>query len=73
MDEVQVALQKRYPNLHPLLFQRSLEKAKSNGELFDLLESMPDQYPILWDDNERLWKRTDNLLQALIKDKEKDG
>lgn len=63
MDEVQKALKERYSHLHPLLFQRSLEKARSNGELFDLLEGMPKEYPIVWDDKDRVWKHTADLLQ----------
>ena len=63
MDEVQKALRKRYPNIHPLMFQRSCEKAKSNGELFDILESIPDQYPVVWNDEKKEWAKTD-LLQV---------
>ena len=63
MDEVQEALRERYSHLHPLLFQRCLEKAKTNGELFDLLESVPKEFPIVWDDDERIWVHTEDLLQ----------
>lgn len=72
MDEVQKALRNRYSQLHPLLFERSAEKAKTNGELFDLLEGMPTDYPLVWDDKQRTWKHTDNLLQALIKGERRD-
>jgi hypothetical protein len=64
MDEVQEALRDRYNHLHPLIFQRSLEKAKSNGELFDILESVPKTLPIVWDDDQRRWVSTDDLLQS---------
>ena len=63
MDEVQKSLQKRYSHLHPLIFQRSMEKAKSNGELFDILETFPKDYPIVWSEEERSWKHTTDLLQ----------
>jgi hypothetical protein len=63
MDEVQEALKERYSHLHPLLFQRCLEKAKTNGELFDLLESVPQDYPIVWDERKRIWVHTEDLLQ----------
>lgn len=65
MDQVQIALKARYPHVHPLMFQRSLEKAKSNGDLFDILEGIPKQYPIVWDDKKRCWKHTDDLLQGI--------
>lgn len=68
MDEVQEALQKRYSHIHPLIFQRSLEKSASNGELFDILESIPD-YPIVWDEKTRRWVKTEDLLQSKGKEK----
>jgi len=63
MNDVQKALQERYEHIHPLLFLRSLERAKTNGELFDLLHGMPDEYPIMWDEESRAWHVTD-LLQS---------
>jgi hypothetical protein len=63
MDEIQKALKERYPNIHPLIFHRACEKSKTNGELFDVLESMPKSYPIVWDEDERKWVVTD-LLQS---------
>ncbi len=59
-----VALRKRYPQVHPLLFQRSVERARSGGDLFDILESVPTKYPILWSDKDRRWVSTDDILQA---------
>lgn len=50
-----------------------MERATTNGKLFDLLEGVPAEYPIIWDDKEKVWKKTDNLLQALIKGEEKNG
>jgi hypothetical protein len=62
MDDVQLALKERYAHLHPLLFQRSLEKARSNVELFDILESIPKEMPVVWDDTDRVWKHVNDLL-----------
>jgi hypothetical protein len=72
MDEVQLGLKARYAHIHPLIFQRSLEKAKTNGELFDILEGIPKKYPIVWDENNRCWKNTDDLLQAQNIEKNKN-
>ena len=63
MDKVQKSLKERYSHLHPLVFKRSLEKAKTNGELFDILESFPKDYPIIWSEDDRIWKHTTDLLQ----------
>ena len=41
-------LKLRYPDMHPLIFHRSVEHAKTNGELFDILESYPNKYPLVW-------------------------
>lgn len=64
MNEVQQALKKRFPHVHPLLFLRCLERAKSNGELFDFLDTMPNEFPLIWDEENRSWKRTDDLMQS---------
>ena len=64
MDKVQEALRERYAHLHPLIFQRSLEKAKTDGELFDILETVPEECPIFWDEESRRWIHTEDLLQA---------
>lgn len=64
MDDIQKAMQQRYSHIHPMLFQRSLEYAKTNGELFDILETIPSQYPIVWDEENRKWVVTEDLLQS---------
>jgi len=63
MDDVQKALKKRYAHLHPLIFHRSLEKCATNGELFDILDSIPEGYPLVWDENNRRWHKIQDLLQ----------
>lgn len=45
----------RYKSIHPLIFWRSLEKAKTAGELFDILEGVPVRYPIVWSEEKRCW------------------
>lgn len=64
MDTVQLALKERYSHLHPLIFLRSLDKARTNGELFDILESVPKELPVLWDEDLRAWRVTHDLLQS---------
>jgi hypothetical protein len=57
-------LKKQFSKLHPLIFRRSLERAKSVGELFDILDTFPNEYPVVWDENERTWKVTKDLFQS---------
>lgn len=63
MDTVQSALKKKFPHVHPLLFKRCVEKTKTNGELFDMLSSIPNEYPIVWDEESRSWIITNDLVQ----------
>lgn len=71
MDDVQDALRKRYQHLHPLIFARSVERAETNGELFDILEEFPVEYPVVWDDSQRKWVFTEDLTQTQGADKDK--
>ena len=63
-ESVIVGLKKRYNNLHPLIFQRSVERAKTLGELFDILDMCPHIYPIVWSDDKKCWITTKDLVQA---------
>ena len=60
-DELIDSLKKRYSKLHPLVFHRSLEKAESANDLFDILESIPKSFPFLWDDSKRRWIKTNDF------------
>ena len=64
-----LALKKRYSNIHPLMFHRSLERARSMSDLFEILESVPDKLPIVWDESKRMWVREADLT-ALARLKE---
>jgi hypothetical protein len=57
MNDVQKALKQRYAHLHPLLFKRSLEKAVTDVQLFDLLDSIKT-YPIAWSEENHSWENT---------------
>jgi hypothetical protein len=48
-------LRRRYSHLHPLILQRTIERAESAGEVFDILEAMPLAYPVVWDSETRRW------------------
>lgn len=63
-EDVLNGLRKRYSSVHPLIFHRSVEKARSAGDLFDILETIPVNYPIVWADEWRQWVMTDDIFQA---------
>ncbi len=64
-SELIAKLQERYNHVMPLIFHRSVERARSAGDLFDILETMPKNYPIIWDDESHMWIVTNDLLQSL--------
>lgn len=59
MSELHDKLRERYA-LHPLLFRRSVERAKTDGDLFDILDTIPKKYPLVWCDQGR-WVEVDDL------------
>lgn len=54
-------LRRRYSHLHPLILQRTIERANSAGEVFDILESMPLAYPVVWDAESRKWVEASDI------------
>jgi len=58
------SLKDRYPQVHPLIFLRSAERARSAGDLFDILEGFPNHYPLTWDDEKHGWVKSDDILQS---------
>lgn len=65
-------LKERYPQLHPLLFHRSVERARDAVDLFDILESLvthlqgESPFPLVWDEEQRQWVRTLDLFQSAV-------
>ena len=55
-------LKQRYNGIHPLIFQRSLDRAIDDADLFDILDSFPNKYPVVWNNNERRWTETEDLF-----------
>lgn len=56
-EEVLKGFRKRYVHLHPLVVQRSIERAKDASDLFEILESVPKKPPFSWDSEKRAWIR----------------
>jgi hypothetical protein len=54
-------LKEKYSDLHPLLFSRSKERARSNGDLFDILDTVPEM-PVTWCDQSSRWVHVDDLF-----------
>jgi hypothetical protein len=49
-------LKEKYPSIHSVMFLRSMEKARTPGDLFDILDTFPKAYPVEWDYSARRWK-----------------
>lgn len=63
-------IKERYVHVHPLVFNRSLERSKNMVDLFEILESIPKTLPFSWDENSRRWKKeTDSMdLSSVLHD-----
>jgi len=69
VDEIAAQkLRTRYAHVHPWIFNRSCIYAKSLGDLFDILESLPQVYPIIWDEQKRQWTTVENLCLLNLKE-----
>lgn len=63
-EEITQKLRERYPDLPPMIFHRSMERAKSDGDLFDILDSFPKIYPVVWSDTAYRWLSTKDVYQT---------
>jgi hypothetical protein len=52
----------KYAHVHPLVFHRSVEKASSFINLFEILESVPNGHPFSWDESRRAWARDEDVM-----------
>ena len=52
----------RYTNIHPLIIYRTLDKVSTAGEMFDILEEFPKEYPVSWDSNLKRWVNVDDVI-----------
>lgn len=53
-------LKERY-DVHPLIFHRAAERARTPGELFDILEDLPEKFPFVWDEDAKRFVYTNDL------------
>ena len=52
------SLREKFKDIHPLVFHRSVERAENLGELFDVLDTFPENHPVVWDEQTRRWVHT---------------
>jgi hypothetical protein len=55
-------IKNKYKNVHPLMFTRSVEKSKTNGELFDIVSTIPEEFPIIWNESKKRWVVTNDIF-----------
>jgi hypothetical protein len=63
-QETSLNMRKQYKDVIPLVFHRSVEYAKDAGDLFDILEALPKELPVIWDSEKHRWVTTDDLTQS---------
>ena len=56
-------MKEKYNGVYPLIFSRSVERAKSPGELYDILETIPLEPPVIWNEFKRRWVNCEDLTQ----------
>ena len=61
--EIVDSLKRRFVDVHPLVFHRSVEHAESPGELFDILDTLP-ACPFIWDETNHQWRHEKDLTQS---------
>jgi hypothetical protein len=63
-EDVLKSFKKRYSHVYPLIFHRSVERATSAGHLFDILETIPDRFPLVWNEKKKCWAWTTDISQV---------
>jgi len=63
-DSIVDKLRDRYFAIHPMIFHRSVERARSDGDLFDILDSFPEKYPVVWCELTYRWVVVDDICQT---------
>lgn len=64
--DIVLGLKNRYNNLPTLIVSRSIEHAKNEVELFEILESFPTKFPIIWNKKKRRWKTSSFLVKPIL-------
>jgi hypothetical protein len=62
-EDIREKLKVKFKHLHPLLFKRSCEYATSPGDLFDILDTVPE-HPYAWDAKRRRWATLEDLTSV---------
>ena len=65
-EEIVKVLKTKYTSVHPLMFHRSKERSKTAGDLFDILDTIPTEFPIIWSEENKKWVTTKDLFQASL-------
>lgn len=68
LEEITQKFKDRYDHVHPLIFHRSCNYAKSLGELFDILEDLPKTFPLVWNFDKKRWEEVLDIRKFKTKD-----
>lgn len=60
-DPILANFRSKYAHVHPLVLHRSVERASSTLNLFEILEGVPKEGPFSWDDSKRMWVRDEDV------------
>jgi hypothetical protein len=68
MEDLIKKLRERYSDVPLLVFARSIERSRSAGDLFDILETIPGRCPLVWDENQRRWVVVNDIIEYNMRD-----
>ena len=71
-SEVITKIKEKFAHIHPLIVHRSVERAKSPGDLFDILDELSTNmketfmYPLIWHEEDHRWRQTSDIFQLNV-------
>ena len=60
-DKIVDGFKKYYNKVHPIVFNRSLDKAENPVQLFEILEDIP-KVPFTWNENKKKWTKVKDFM-----------
>lgn len=72
-DPILLNFKAKYSSVHPLVFYRSVERAKNYMDLFEILGTIPSARPYSWSESERAWVNDDDFMSLKALKKLKRG
>jgi len=60
--EIINSIKEQFPDIHPLLFHRTVERAENAAHLYTLLLEVPTEFPIIWNEERYVWEHDPDIF-----------